>query len=767
MSKDALAALVAACFTIAACWGAGMILIERVGAKLARAEQVPLAFLLGASLVHLFVFAALAFHVGYKPVWVIGFLGLIIAGVWRSRVSGRAPLADARGSESQTNRNPDRKGGEQVRFHADSDRLSGEAKSPPGVPPAIRVLLAAISVPFTALYLVNAWAPETSPDGASYHLEIISRYLRSHRFERMPTNMYASLGQGVELVYAPAFALGKHSAAALVHLAFLMALALAIFAYGRRIGKPVVGAVAALLVYLSPVVARDGTTAYIDVAVAGIVFGVYYWLEIWDDQRNWRLLIPIGLLAGYAYAAKYTAFVILPYALLFILWRARKLRPALVTAAFAAVMIGPWMIKDWVFVRDPVAPFASGIFPDRSVHALAIEDWEKYLRRYDVANLWTLPVEDTVRGGKTQGIIGPVFLLVPLALFALRERAGRRLLLAGAVVLATYFGNVGTRFLIPCLPFFSLALAIALSKPAPLLPAILIFHAISSWPAMLPRYSAQYLWRIERFPWRGALGIESRERYLNENLGKYNLIRMVDAKVPPHERIFSPTGLASSYMTHELIESFQGALNNTLSDILFVAQYDAWQPTRALVFRFPERSMNRVRLIQTAQGSGMQQWNVHELRFFDHGREIARAPAWRLRAHPNPWEVQLAFDNSPVTRWRSWQTGAPGMFIEVDFGRAENVDEVRMETSHDYEWPFRFRVEANGAPVTDQFEEMPIHYRVPMRRAATYELAARGIHYLLIQDEDWGAADYNDDPELWGLAVVARSPGGTLFRVLP
>jgi hypothetical protein len=734
MKLDALASLLAAGFTVAACWGAGMLVIDRIGAKLSRSEKFPLAFILGASLVHLFVFAAMALHVAYKPVWVVAFTGLIVAGVWRFLHQGACEYFV-------------------------------------GMPRGMRALVLIIATPFTVLYLANAWAPETSPDGASYHLEIIARYLRAHRFERILTNMYASLGQGVELVYAPAFALGRHPAAALVHLSFLIALALAIFAYGRRIGKPMVGAVAALLVYLSPVVARDGTTAYIDVAVAAIVFAVFYWLQIWDDQPDSRLLLPIGLLAGYGYAAKYTAFVMLPYAMLFVLWRTRKLRPALILAAVAAIMIAPWMIKDWVYVHNPVAPFANDIFPNPSVHALAIEDWAKYLRRYDVSNLWTLPIEDTVRGARTQGIIGPVFLLLPLALLALRDRAGRRLLVAGLILLATYFGNVGTRFLIPCLPFFSLALALALSKPWPLLPAILILHAIASWPAMLPHYADRYLWRIERFPWRGALGLEPREQYLEANLGRYNVIRMVNAQVPPGERVFSPSGVATSYLTRDLIEAFQGALNNTLSDFLYVAQYEDWQPTRALVFRFPERQMNRVRLLQTAQGTGMQQWNVHELRFFDHGREIPRAPAWKLRAHPNPWEVQLAFDNSPVTRWRSWQTGSPGMFLDVDLGHADNLDEVRMETSRDYAWPFRFQVETmqsgRWAAVTDQFEEQPLHSRVPMRRAATYEFAARGIHYILIEDEDWGAADFNDDPELWGLAIVARTPGGTLFRVLP
>src|ERR1700691_491845 len=153
MRLDAVASLLAAIFTVAACWGAGILVIERVGAKLSRAERFPLAFILGASLVHLFVFAAMALHVAYKPVWVIAFTALIVGGVWRSLLQG---------------------GTEYFRV----------------LPRAMRVLVAVISIPFTVLYLANAWAPETSPDGASYHLEIIARYLRAHRFERILTNMY-------------------------------------------------------------------------------------------------------------------------------------------------------------------------------------------------------------------------------------------------------------------------------------------------------------------------------------------------------------------------------------------------------------------------------------------------------------------------------------------------------------------------------------------------------------------------------------------------
>src|SRR6185437_7558007 len=158
------------------------------------------------------------------------------------------------------------------------------------LPRVIRYLFGGIAAAFTVLYFFNAWAPEISPDGASYHLGLVARYLRARGFERITTDMLAAFSGGVDMLYVPAFAIGRHSAAALLHFTFLMALALAVLAYGKRIGKPLAGAAAALLVYLSPVVGIDGTTAYTDVATAAIVFSVFYWIQLWDANRDSRLL---------------------------------------------------------------------------------------------------------------------------------------------------------------------------------------------------------------------------------------------------------------------------------------------------------------------------------------------------------------------------------------------------------------------------------------------------------------------------------------------
>ena len=114
---------------------------------------------------------------------------------------------------------------------------------------------------------------------------------------------------------------------------------------------------------------------------------MFYWTEIWDEQRGLRLLIPVGLLAGYAYAAKYTAFPIGIYALGFVAWRSRRLRPlgkslrpVLVVAGCALIMAGPWIARNWIWYQNPLAPFGNWLFRNPYVHVIFEQDYAEFLR---------------------------------------------------------------------------------------------------------------------------------------------------------------------------------------------------------------------------------------------------------------------------------------------------------------------------------------------------------------------------------------------------
>ncbi|MEO5925939.1 MAG: hypothetical protein ABIR70_19120 [Bryobacteraceae bacterium] len=736
--KQALAALFGAGFTIAGCYAAGLVLMDRLRIRelLRQPERLALAFCLGASLVHLSVFALLAMQIAYWPVLVAVPLVAIVE-------ASRRRL-----------------------WRADGFELAG-------IPKQLKLVGGAVGAAFFAIYFIYAWAPEHSPDGSAYHLGLVARELRAHGFEKITTTIYAMLGQGIELVYLPAFAIGRHSSAALVHLGFAVSLALLIFTFGRRLGKPWVGAAAALMTFASPVFGIAASSAYIDAGAAAVVFAVFYWLEIWDQERTvredaWRLLIPVGLLAGYAYAAKYTTFPIGIYALGFVAWKTRRWKPVALVAVCGALMAGPWIARNTLLYENPAAPLANDLFRNPYTHVMFERDYSQYLRTYSVTDKTSLPLEVTVRGEKTQGLIGPMFLLLPIGLFALRRRTGRHVWLAGVLVFLPYFANIGTRFLIPCLPFFSLSIALALGEAPVLLGGLILLHGALSWPTTVPHYAAEHAWRMDGVPLRAALRLQDTNEFLTQTINPgYAAARMISGNVPKGEAVLTQGGVPDAYADREILVSFQSASNEVAMDIFHMGWLVGNQPIRAHSFRFAETRARRMRLQQTAVTPASEQWNVHEMRFFRQGVELTRRPEWRLQAWPMPWDVQMAFDNSGATRWRSWETPAPGMFLEVDFGRDEVVDEIRVETSSD-SVSVRLQpeviIEGAWQPLAAKLESKDVGPNLNARRMATYELHLRGIHYLLLFDSDFGAQDVRDDPEAWGLKQVAKADGARLYK---
>jgi hypothetical protein len=306
--------------------------------------------------------------------------------------------------------------------------------------------------------------------------------------------------------------------------------------------------------------------------------------------------------------------------------------------------------------------------------------------------------------------------------------------------------------------------------------AMVLFQAIASWPGVFPSYADPTAWSIQQWPLDAALRRESEDTFLRQNLESYSAIRMIEEHVPRGEHVLSMNAIAEAYTTRNVLAGFQGAFNQLVTDTIYVGAIDGFQPSIAVVFQFPERAIRHIRILQTIRAAPHTQWNVHEVRYFHKGVELPRSSAWRLRAWPNPWEVQLAFDNSPATRWRSWEPPAPGMYIETDFGTDQTVDQVVADTSPDGEWSVGLQVETmiekgNAKGRWVKLSGKPEVRKIPvpewLRRAATYELRARGVNYLIVQDGDYGAADYLEDPDLWGFHIVARDHDVTLYKIEP
>src|SRR5262249_28584647 len=152
-------------------------------------------------------------------------------------------------------------------------------------------------------------------------------------------------------------------------------------------------------------------------------------------------------------------------------------------------------------------------------------------------SLAEVPLELTAKGGALGGFYGPIFLLMPLGLLALRRAQGRQLLLAALIFAAGYLNNRGTRFLLPAMPFITLAFGIAVERSKGILPFLVLAHAAASWPSNLKRYCSPYAWRLERTPVAAALRITNEEKYLSERFGSWAVARMIEDFTPPGSKI--------------------------------------------------------------------------------------------------------------------------------------------------------------------------------------------------------------------------------------
>jgi hypothetical protein len=734
-----VAILFGAAFTISVSVAAGRMLLRSLPLRLYRQEEHVLSFVVGAACLSLLTFVLCAVHIAHRGVFLVAGLAVLALAVLRG-----------------------------------AHRPSGD--SFPALPTFWKWLFRSIFTIYCVLYFFNALAPEMSPDGSGYHLGFVSRYLRAHGFERITTNMYANLSQGIEMLFLFAFAFGRHSAAALTHFAFLVTLTSAMLCYSRRFGFPVAGVCGALLIFVSPVVGLDGSVAYNDVATACIIFAVFYMVHIWaSDPANSALLAPLGLVAGFAYAAKYTAFLAVPYALAIVAWTSFRrgvsiLKPLLLVSVCASLMIAPWTIKNAVWLQNPMSPFLNRVFPNPYIHVSFEKEYAYNMRHYEgLKSDSEIPLEVAVRGSVLCGLLGPVFLLSPLALLALRFPAGRSLLLAALLFGIPYMANIGTRFLLPALPFVALSMGLAVAGSRVATVTLVMAHAILSWPTVVARYSAPSAWRFDpKIPVRPALRIEREESFLNSHMPYWGAVRMIDRLVPPGAKVLAFNGAPEAYTTHEIVVGFQSAYGERIRDIIWTAQIEQFEPRWLLRFRYPAQPLRQIRVVQTASGEP-DQWSVAEFRIFHGQTELPRTPDWKLRAKPNPWDVQLAFDSSPVTRWRSWQTLYPGMYLAVEFGAPQISDSTLLECSHD-QYKIRLKLEGMDdtgkwktlADAPEQSEGVPM---LGLRRAAAEEAKARGIDYLLIYDFDYGAADFMNNARSWGLTLLGEHNGARLYRL--
>ncbi len=261
--KTTLYVVAGALLTLSGSMAAGQLLLCALRLRLSRMEERLFALVVGAGCWSAMVYLLCLAHLARKGVFVALAAALVVAAFYLRRKPPRAePL--------------------------------------PELDKGMLWLWRALFALFLVLYIVHAAAPEIGLVGNL--LGRVKADAESHGFPAPLDGITEPAPSAMEMLYLPAFSVGRHSSAALAHLSFLVALALGLLSYGRRRGCLRAGAFASLMVFLSPLAAADATLARTESALACALFFIYYALDVWAETRQWRMLILAGVTAIFALA---------------------------------------------------------------------------------------------------------------------------------------------------------------------------------------------------------------------------------------------------------------------------------------------------------------------------------------------------------------------------------------------------------------------------------------------------------------------------------
>ena len=629
--------------------------------------------------------------------------------------------------------------------------------------PRLPNMVLVILVIYGLFYVVQALAPETRADANVYHLMPAVESLRSGGFGDQ-ISFYERLPQGMENLFAMAYAVGGSSSAKLVHLALFLATFPLLLEIGRRLGASLeVSAIAAAIYICTPVAGVSGTSAFTDAALVFYTAGALLLLLMWREERDDRLLLLAGLAAGFCYCCKITGLLIPMSAGMYLIVVGRW-KPVLWFSAAALLTISPWMIRNAVEVGNPVAPLLNRFFPNPSFHISTEELYSRSMRSFGGVSLADAPLELTIGGTKLQGVAGPVFLLAPIALLGLRRRKGRIVVALAAVLVVPWFFNMGTRFLMQSLPFLALAMAMAVPRAAAC--ALLLIQAIGCAPPLLERYAPSY---SELFPWRAALRLESEPHFMQRVSWDFRVAKMIEANTLPADRIFDLYGLQLALLDRQVVGSYQTAAGDNLSSGFEVALLE----DRGVLYDqrawFPEQPFKAIRIRQTA--STEQIWSVHEIELFRGEQKVGNSRRWTLDAWPNSWEAPLGLDQNLVSRWRTWQEARPGMFYEVDFGRTETLSSINVVGRSAENEPRLQIYGQRGDGTWAQFSAPgTVRPGINLRQPAVKMVRRAGLRYIVVPDGKSGGGlignSMANHPADWGVEIAANLDNIYLFRIL-
>ncbi|KAF0155402.1 MAG: glycosyl transferase family protein [Elusimicrobia bacterium] len=372
--------------------------------------------------------------------------------------------------------------------------------------------------------LTAALGPEIFYDALVYHLAAPNAYNLAGGIEHIPYNLYSNLPMAHGLLYSAALFFNGDTCAKLLNFSAGLFSALAAFALGRRLYGRRAGLWAAALFYAVTHVMVASWSAGTDTLLTLFSTLALYSALRAEGEGRYGWLALAGLMAGMAMGTKYTGLFPALGAGAAYLAKERRLDRAMLkelafTGLIAALVVAPWLARNWAYKGNPVYPFMTTVFgADPLSSPEKIKGFLGETRQmggFEPGRWLMHPWATTMGKVANSEFFSPLFLaLLPVCfLLAAPSSAAPPLWAYFLTVWLTWsFSSSMVRFLMPALPAAGVLLAGALAGRERT-----GLKAGVRW-AMLASFCVSAAWGLIIFNSQGRhlvpTGAESREEFL-------------------------------------------------------------------------------------------------------------------------------------------------------------------------------------------------------------------------------------------------------------
>ena len=331
-----------------------------------------------------------------------------------------------------------------------------------------------------ALFVLGL-TPPISKDALTHHLAVPKLYIKHGGIYEIPFMVFSYYPMNLDLLYMIPLYFGNDIVPKFIHFSFALLTALIIFLNLKHRTNRLYAMFGVLFFLSLPIIIKLSVTVYVDL---GLMFfstaSLLLMLKWLNEGFPLRLLILSAICCGLGMGTKYNGLIVFFLLGLFVPFLYVRYRPtvkalilralgqSLVFAFVAVLVFSPWMIRNYVWVQNPIYPLYDQWFNSQSdvSQSVGLLTYRAIAYQEQWWEIALLPIRIFFQGQDNNpqyfdGRLNPGLLMFPLFAFCCPRsdtqavKREKTILLAFAVLFfgfALFTSGIRARYILPMIP---------------------------------------------------------------------------------------------------------------------------------------------------------------------------------------------------------------------------------------------------------------------------------------------------------------------------